>query len=240
MPRWTTFPCRRTRSRTAFLRARGRSVVGFVFGSAWTVPCRFVLRHSVDYDDLARCVVRDRRGVDFRLPSMRPALDRDAVFGCDSRERLGRTGTKPHFRSVVKPQAVDISVTVLVNRGYNARNGKRLLDFPPRICLFSRRGRMVIIGNRCFLLRLTRSSLNTPAREQSQPAHRSHNPQEMSHRLSPSTWIYCHAIGSHEVCLPTPQSILTETTLTEDEDGDHRSEHGRCHPVDGRSHAIAL
>ena len=90
---------------------------------------------------------------------MCPSFDRDPILERNNaRQLFARAGWKSHFRSIVEPQAIDVSLAVLVNGGDDAGYGQGLLGFPPWLSLFSRRGRTVIIGDGRFLLRLGRSA----------------------------------------------------------------------------------
>jgi hypothetical protein len=112
------------RTRAAFLRARGRPpVVGFVFWTTFAAALAALgnlRRWSIHNEKLARDFILDRRGVDFGFSRMGPSFDRDAIFERNSARYLFRRAwRKPHFRSIVQPQAVGFSLRILGELRYN-------------------------------------------------------------------------------------------------------------------------
>jgi hypothetical protein len=106
--------------------------------------------------------------MDFGFPGIGPAFDRDTILERNNaRQLFACGGGKPHFRPIVQPQAIDLSVSAFVKRGNDAGRGQRFLGLSPRLFRFSRRGRAIIVGHGCFLVRLGRRSLKTPSRQQS-------------------------------------------------------------------------
>ena len=62
---------------------------------------------------------------------MRPSFDRDPVLKRnDARQLFARARRKSHFRSIVKPQAIHVSLRILVKGGDDAGYGQGLLGFP--------------------------------------------------------------------------------------------------------------